>query len=129
MTSRNFRPRTNSSHLGESPTLTLSGCYAELTFLSSDGAPTTVNTLKDMLAGLPQFQEGKEAFGLHLDMVEKCVKIFQDHKLLDVSSVEQASPSPQYCISQLTRVVPRNRLGRGQPKAQKSCGPARAPFG
>lgn len=48
-----------------------------------------MNTIKDMLAGLPQYQEGKEAFGLHLDMAEKCVKIFQDHKLLDVGSVEQ----------------------------------------
>lgn len=42
-----------------------------------------------MLAGLPQFQEGKERFGLHLDMAGKCVKVFQDHKLLDVGSVEQ----------------------------------------
>lgn len=57
--------------------------------LDSDGAPTSVNTIKDMLAGLPQYQEGKEAFGLHLDMAEKCVKAFQDHKLLDVGSVEQ----------------------------------------
>ena len=42
-----------------------------------------------MIAGLPQFQEGKEAFALHLDLAEKCVKVFQDHKLLDVGSVEQ----------------------------------------
>ena len=42
-----------------------------------------------MLAGLPEYQEGKERFGLHLDMAGKCVKVFQDHKLLDVGSVEQ----------------------------------------
>ena len=55
----------------------------------SDGAKVSVNTIKDMLAGLPEFQEGKEKFGLHLDMAGKCVKVFQDHKLLDVGSVEQ----------------------------------------
>jgi syntaxin-binding protein 1 len=55
----------------------------------SDGAKASVNTIKDMLAGLPEFQEGKERFGLHLDMAGKCVKVFQDHKLLDVGSVEQ----------------------------------------
>jgi len=43
-----------------------------------------------MLAGLPEFQEGKEAFGLHIDMAERCAKIFADHKLLDVVSVEQS---------------------------------------
>lgn len=58
----------------------------------SDGAKASVNTIKDMLAGLPQFQEGKERFGLHLDMAGKCVKVFQDHKLLDVGSVEQVWP-------------------------------------
>jgi hypothetical protein len=50
-----------------------------------------------MLAGLPEFQEGKEAFSLHLDMAEKCVKIFQDHKLLDVGSVEQVSKAKHDC--------------------------------
>ena len=52
--------------------------------------PASVNTIKDMLAGLPQYQEGKEAFGLHLDMAEKCVNKFQETKLLDVGSVEQS---------------------------------------
>lgn len=42
-----------------------------------------------MLAGLPEFQEGKEAYSLHLTMAEKCMKIFQEQKLLDVAAVEQ----------------------------------------
>jgi syntaxin-binding protein 1 len=60
--------------------------YAE----SDDNGPASVNTIKDMLAGLPQFQEGKEAFSLHLDLAEKLVKIFQERKLLDLASVEQS---------------------------------------
>lgn len=59
-------------------------------FAEDDGAKVSVNTIKDMLAGLPQFQEGKEAFALHLDMAEKCVAIFQSHKLPDIASVEQS---------------------------------------
>lgn len=42
-----------------------------------------------MLAGLPQFQEGKEAYSLHLNMAQECVDIFKSHQLLDISSVEQ----------------------------------------
>lgn len=57
---------------------------------SDDSGPASVNTIKDMLAGLPQFQEGKEAFSLHLDLAEKLVKIFQERKLLDLASVEQS---------------------------------------
>ncbi|KAI1624584.1 Sec1-like protein [Exophiala viscosa] len=59
-------------------------------FADNDGQPASINTIKDMLAGLPEFQEGKEAFSLHIDMAEKCAKIFADHKLLDVVSVEQS---------------------------------------
>lgn len=59
-------------------------------FADTDGQPASINTIKDMLAGLPEFQEGKEAFSLHIDMAEKCAKIFADRKLLDVVSVEQS---------------------------------------
>ncbi|KIW21181.1 hypothetical protein PV08_01761 [Exophiala spinifera] len=59
-------------------------------FADTDGQPASINTIKDMLAGLPEFQEGKEAFSLHIDMAERCAKIFADHKLLDVVSVEQS---------------------------------------
>ena len=48
-----------------------------------------------MLVGLSGFQEGKEGFALHLEMAEKCVKLFQDHKLLDIGSLEQVT----FCAS------------------------------
>jgi syntaxin-binding protein 1 len=59
-------------------------------FADDNSGKTSVNDIKDMLAGLPQFQEGKEAFSLHLEMAEKCVNIFQNHKLPDIASVEQS---------------------------------------
>lgn len=58
-------------------------------FADNDDQPISVNTIKDMMAGLPEFQEGKEAFALHIDMAEKCARLFQERKLLDLTSTEQ----------------------------------------
>lgn len=59
-----------------------------LTMFSNDKAD--VGMIKDMLAGLRDFQEGRDAYTLHLNMAEECMKIFQEHKLIEVSSVEQS---------------------------------------
>ncbi|KAF2747749.1 Sec1-like protein [Sporormia fimetaria CBS 119925] len=48
-----------------------------------------LNAIKDMLAGLPQFQEMKEAYSLHLTMAQECMNIFQRNKLPDLASIEQ----------------------------------------
>ncbi len=58
-------------------------------FTNSEADATSLNAIKDMLAGLPQFQELKEAYSLHLSMAQECMNIFQHHKLPDVASVEQ----------------------------------------
>lgn len=43
-----------------------------------------------MLGGLTEFTEGKDAYTLHLNMAEECMKYFQKNKLLEVSSIEQS---------------------------------------
>ncbi|KAF2721575.1 Sec1-like protein [Polychaeton citri CBS 116435] len=48
-----------------------------------------LNVIKDMLAGLPQFQEMKEAYGLHLGMAQESMNRFQKFRLPDLASVEQ----------------------------------------
>ncbi|KAL8723543.1 MAG: hypothetical protein Q9225_000178 [Loekoesia sp. 1 TL-2023] len=58
-------------------------------FADSD-APATINSIKDMLAGLPKFQEGKEAYSLHLSMTQDAMDVFQERRLADVASVEQS---------------------------------------
>ncbi|KAL2058289.1 hypothetical protein ABVK25_001015 [Lepraria finkii] len=58
-------------------------------FAESDN-PSSLNNIKDMLAGLPQFQEGKEAFSLHLNMASDAMDIFQKRRLVDIASVEQS---------------------------------------
>ncbi|KAI7345867.1 Sec1-like protein [Hortaea werneckii] len=55
----------------------------------SEGGANSLNAIKDMLAGLPQFQEMKEAYALHLGMAQESMNRFQRFKLSDVASVEQ----------------------------------------
>lgn len=52
---------------------------------------SSLNAIKDMLAGLPQFQELKEAYALHLSMAQESMNRFQKFKLADLASVEQVS--------------------------------------
>ncbi|ETW79215.1 hypothetical protein HETIRDRAFT_323546 [Heterobasidion irregulare TC 32-1] len=49
----------------------------------------TLNDMKDMLASLPQYQEQREKFSLHLNMAQECMDIFERDKLPAVASVEQ----------------------------------------
>lgn len=58
-------------------------------FTKDNDKATSLNDIRDMLAGLPQFQEMKEAYSLHLSMAQECMNIFQHHKLSDIASVEQ----------------------------------------
>ncbi|KAI1434443.1 Sec1 family protein [Xylaria sp. CBS 124048] len=59
-------------------------------FTNSNSESTSINAIKDMMAGLPQFTEMKEAYSLHITMAQECMNIFQHHKLGDISAVEQS---------------------------------------
>lgn len=52
-----------------------------------------MNTIKDMLGGLTEFTEGKDAYTLHLNMAQEAMNSFQKRKLLEVSSIEQSFAS------------------------------------
>ena len=56
---------------------------------NSEGGANSLNAIKDMMAGLPQFQEMKEAYALHLGMAQESMNRFQKFKLSDLASVEQ----------------------------------------
>ncbi|KAI5286184.1 vacuolar sorting protein VPS33/slp1 [Ascosphaera aggregata] len=58
-------------------------------FDESSESAAKINVIKDMLAGLRDYQEGKNTYTLHLNMAQECMKIFQEHKLIDVASLEQ----------------------------------------
>lgn len=80
---------------------------------------TSLNAIKDMLAGLPQFQELKEAYSLHLSMAQECMNIFQHHKLPDIASVEQSLATgldeefrkPKNAGDQLVRLLDDDSIG------------------
>ncbi|KAK4954155.1 syntaxin binding protein 1 [Elasticomyces elasticus] len=55
----------------------------------SEGGANSLNAIKDMLAGLPEFQSMKEAYALHLGMAQECMDLFQQRKLAELGSVEQ----------------------------------------
>jgi syntaxin-binding protein 1 len=65
-----------------------------------------INKLKDMLAGMPQFQEMRQAYSLHLTMAQKCMEIFQSHKLPDLATIEQACNVIRASPCMLTNIVP-----------------------
>ncbi|KAI1791834.1 Sec1-like protein [Ganoderma leucocontextum] len=48
-----------------------------------------LNDMKDMLANLPQFQEQRDKFSLHLNMAQECMGIFERDKLPAAANVEQ----------------------------------------
>ncbi|RYP07471.1 hypothetical protein DL764_002478 [Monosporascus ibericus] len=58
-------------------------------FVNSDSNTSSLNAIKDMMAGLPQFQEMKETYSLHMNMAQACMDVFQSHKLNELSPIEQ----------------------------------------
>ncbi|KAJ6534642.1 Sec1-like snare protein [Mycena vulgaris] len=49
----------------------------------------SLNDMKEMLASLPQYQEQREKFSLHLNMAQECMGIFERDKLPLVATIEQ----------------------------------------
>lgn len=56
-----------------------------------------MNTIKDMLAGLSEFEEGKNAYTLHLNMAQEAMNIFQKQNLADIAALEQVCKIVLYC--------------------------------
>ncbi|KAF7297659.1 hypothetical protein MKEN_01389100 [Mycena kentingensis (nom. inval.)] len=55
---------------------------------NGEGA-ASLNDMKDMLASLPQYQEQREKFSLHLSMAQDCMGLFEQDKLPLVAGIEQ----------------------------------------
>lgn len=89
MTLLNSEKPTRSSQKSEFLLILFDFIPTGLTRISSNDK-ANVNTIKDMLAGLTEFTEGKDAYTLHLNMAEECMKHFGGRKLIEVSSMEQS---------------------------------------
>lgn len=57
-------------------------------FTDEDGQ-SSLNAIRAMLAGLPQFQSSKEAYSLNLTMAQDCMSFFEAHRLAELGTVEQ----------------------------------------
>jgi len=78
-----------------------------------DGNAPSLNAIRDMLAGLPQFQQMKEAYSLHLTMAQDAMSVFQRHKVSDIASIEQTMATgldedfkkPKNVLDQVVRLL------------------------
>jgi len=78
----------------------------------TDGAPS-LNSIRDMIAGLPQFTQMKEAYSLHLTMAQEAMNVFQTNKLSDIASIEQTMATgldedfkkPKNVLDQVVRLL------------------------
>ncbi|KAI9226938.1 MAG: Sec1-like protein [Piptocephalis tieghemiana] len=50
---------------------------------------SSLNTMKDVLADLPQFQEQKARYSAHISIAQECMDVFERRKLGVIGSVEQ----------------------------------------
>lgn len=53
----------------------------------------SLNAIKDMMAGLPQFQSMKESYSLHMSMAQECMNEFAQHQLGELVTIEQVRRS------------------------------------
>ena len=49
----------------------------------------SLNQLKEVMGDLPEFQEQKSQFALHMDIAEKCFSVMENKSLMQVAKVEQ----------------------------------------
>ncbi|CAG8553971.1 7652_t:CDS:10 [Diversispora eburnea] len=57
-------------------------------FTDKDKA-ANLNEMKRMLATLPQFQNMKEKFSVHLNIAQECMSVFEKERLDEIANVEQ----------------------------------------
>ncbi|KAI3636808.1 hypothetical protein MIR68_005075 [Amoeboaphelidium protococcarum] len=55
----------------------------------SGGKANNLKDLKEMMSAIPQFQELKSKFGLHMAMAQECLALFNRYKLEEIAAVEQ----------------------------------------
>jgi len=54
-----------------------------------NGSPNDIRQLKETLQDLPEFQRMKEKFGVHTNLAQECMNIFNKKRLNDIGNVEQ----------------------------------------
>lgn len=50
---------------------------------------TSLNDMKEMLTAIPQFQDLKAKFSVHISMAQECMNLFEKHRIAASAAVEQ----------------------------------------
>ncbi|KAF9111852.1 vacuolar sorting protein VPS33/slp1 [Mortierella sp. AM989] len=75
-------------------------------FLSDAMTKSTGNQLdaiREQIAKLPQFQENKEKFSVHLSIVNECLEYVKHNKLIDISGLEQSLATGQLASGEIPK--------------------------
>jgi len=56
-----------------------------------------LDILREQMAKLPQFQENKEKFSVHLEIVNGCLEYIQHNRIVDISNLEQVQRRIHRC--------------------------------
>ncbi|KAF8519040.1 Sec1-like protein [Hysterangium stoloniferum] len=75
----------------------------------------SLNDMKDMLASLPQYQEMREKFSLHLNMAQECMSIFEKEKLplaanMCATGVTADGKTPKHLVEELVPLLDSNEI-------------------
>ncbi|KAG5437150.1 hypothetical protein PCANB_001126 [Pneumocystis canis] len=63
--------------------------YAENSNFADQKKPTSINDMRNMLYSLPRFREKRDEYSLHISIAHECMKIFEEHKLSTIGTIEQ----------------------------------------
>ncbi|KAF8926203.1 vacuolar sorting protein VPS33/slp1 [Dissophora ornata] len=63
--------------------------------MSKSNAGNQLDAIREQMAKLPQFQENKEKFSVHLSIVNECLEFIKHNRLVDISRLEQSLATGQ----------------------------------
>ncbi|KAG0319127.1 vacuolar sorting protein VPS33/slp1 [Dissophora globulifera] len=63
--------------------------------LSKPNTGNQLDAIREQMAKLPQFQENKEKFSVHLSIVNECLEYIKHNRLVDISGLEQSLATGQ----------------------------------
>ncbi|KAG0326361.1 vacuolar sorting protein VPS33/slp1, partial [Podila horticola] len=62
-----------------------------------------LDVLREQMAKLPQFQENKEKFSVHLEIVNGCMEYIKHNKIVDISNLEQSLATGQLANGEIPK--------------------------
>ncbi|KAG0339587.1 vacuolar sorting protein VPS33/slp1 [Podila humilis] len=62
-----------------------------------------LDILREQMAKLPQFQENKEKFSVHLEIVNGCLEYIQHNRIVDISNLEQSLATGQLANGEIPK--------------------------